>query len=93
MTTTKPLSAAAALKGVQTKHKKLGTALERLSKASDAVDTARLELDNALEVLAEAHNRPASQLSAVSSQPSAKPARNGSKKVAPLAQKAGAEEE
>jgi hypothetical protein len=93
MTTTKPLSAVAALKGVQAKHKKLVTALERLSKASDAVDTARLELDNALEVLVEAHNRPPSRLSTVNSQPSAKPARNGSKKAAPLAQKAGVEEE
>jgi recombinational DNA repair ATPase RecF len=91
--TTKPLSAVAALRSLQAKHKKLSAVLERLSKAGDAVDTARLELDNALEVLVEAQNRPASQLSAVSSQPSAKPARNGSKKVAPLAQKAGAEEE
>jgi hypothetical protein len=81
MTTTKPLSPAAALKSLQAKHKKFGTALERLSKASDAVDTARLELDNALDVLVEAQNWPPSQLSAVSSQPSAKPARNGSKKA------------
>jgi hypothetical protein len=85
---------------VQTKHKKLGAALERVDKAVNGVDTAvnavdvaRLELDTALEVLVEVQNRPASQLSTVSSQPSAKPARNGSKKVAPLAQKAGAEEE
>jgi hypothetical protein len=74
MTTTKPLSPAAALKSLQAKHKKLSTALERLSKASDAVDTVRLEVDNALEVLAEAQNRPAAPVAA-------KPVRNGSKKA------------
>jgi hypothetical protein len=72
--TTKPLSAAAALKAVRAKHNKLGAALDRLGKAGDAVDTARLELDNAVEALAEAQNRPAAAVVG-------KPVRNGSKKA------------
>jgi hypothetical protein len=72
--TTKPLSPTAALKAVQAKYRKLGAALERVDKAVQAIDTARLELDNALEVLAEAQNRPAAAVVA-------KPVRNGSKKV------------
>jgi hypothetical protein len=72
--TTKSLSPTAALKAVQAKQRKLSAALERLSKASEAVDTARLELDNALEVLAEAQNRSAAAVVA-------KPVRNGSKKT------------
>jgi hypothetical protein len=72
--TTKSLSPTAALKAVQAKQRKLSAALERLNKASEAVDTARLELDNALEVLAEAQNRPAAAVVA-------KPVRNGDKKT------------
>jgi hypothetical protein len=94
--TTKPLSLAAALKAVQTKHKKLGAALDRIDKAVVAASQARQELTYELDALAEAQNRPPSQLSAVSSQlsavnsqPSAKPTRNGSKK----AQQARTEEE